>query len=384
MTELVFPGRLAIQQRVLPTYRSPFFDNLAQSCAGGLSVFAGEPRPDEHIGTVNQLKYAVFQQAHNVHLFNVQSTFYYCWQKGLINWLDQWQPDVLIAEANPRYLRTRDAVKWMHRHGRPVLGWGLGAPPIHGRMAKWRRQERKRFIQHFDGMIAYSQRGAEEYAALGIPTDKIFVALNAVSPRPTQPFFDRGPGFSGSPVVLFVGRLQARKRIDNLLFACASLPPEKKPKLIVVGDGPAREEFEKMAQEVYPTTQFTGALHGAELDAYFMMADLFVLPGTGGLAVQQAMSFGLPVIVAQGDGTQDDLVRPANGWTIPPNDLAALQSSLNIALDDVISLRKKGAESYRIVSQEINLERMVNVFLQAVNTVSPGARRPSARVSISG
>lgn len=374
MTELVFPGRLAIQQRVLPTYRSPFLDNLAQSCEGGLSVFAGEPRPDEHIGTDNQLKYAVFHKAQNVHFLNVQSPFYYCWQKGLINWLDQWQPDVLIAEANPRYLRTRNAVRWMHRHGRPVLGWGLGAPPIHGRFANCRGQERRRFIQQFDGMIAYSQRGAEEYAALGISTDRIFIALNAVSPKPTQPFLEREPGFSGSPVVLFVGRLQARKRIDNLLFACASLPPEQQPRVIVVGDGPAREEFEKIAQEVYPKTQFTGALHGAELDAYFMMADLFVLPGTGGLAVQQAMSFGLPVIVAQGDGTQDDLVRPANGWTIPPNDLAALKSSLNMALDDVLSLRKKGAESYRIVSQEINLERMVSVFLQAVNTVFQGVK----------
>ncbi|HSQ27197.1 MAG TPA: glycosyltransferase family 4 protein [Anaerolineales bacterium] len=379
MTELVFPGRLAIQQRVLPTYRSPFFDSLAQSCEGGLSVFAGEPRPDEHISTVNQLNRAVFRQAHNVHFLNVQSVFYYCWQKGLINWLENWQPDVLIAEANPRYLRTRNAVEWMHQRGRPVLGWGLGAPPIHGRIANWRRQERKRFIQQYDGMIAYSQRGAEEYAALGIPTDRIFVALNAVSPKPTQAFLERGPDFSGSPVVLFVGRLQARKRIDNLLLACASLLPEKKPRLIVVGDGPAREEFEKMAQEVYPATQFTGALHGAELDAYFKMADLFVLPGTGGLAVQQAMSFGLPVIVAQGDGTQDDLVRPTNGWTIPSNDLEALQSSLNIALDDVLSLRKKGAESYRIVSQEINLERMVSIFLQAVNTVFPDAKRQSSQ-----
>ena len=49
-----------------------------------------------------------------------------------------------------------------------------------------------------------------------------------------------------------------------------------------------------------------------------------MLPGTGGLAVQQAMAHGLPVIVAQGDGTQDDLVRPENGWQIPPDDLAAL------------------------------------------------------------
>lgn len=382
MAEMVFPGRLAILQRVLPVYRAPFFDALAQSCVGGLSVFAGEPRPDEHISTTNQLKHAVFQKAQNIHFLNVQSAFYYCWQKGLIDWLENWQPDVLIIEANPRYIRTQNAVKWMHQRGRPVLGWGLGAPAIHGRLARLRQRARSRFIRQFDGMIAYSQRGAEEYAASGGSVDRIFVALNAVSPKPTQATIERKPGFSGSPVVLFVGRLQSRKRIDNLLIACASLPHEKRPRLIVVGDGPARAGFEKLAQEIYPTTQFTGALHGEDLEAYFRMADLFVLPGTGGLAVQQAMSFGLPVIVAQGDGTQDDLVRPSNGWTIPPNDLAALQFSLNSALDDVISLRKKGAESYRIVSQEINLERMVNVFMQAINTVYNGKKQHSLNDSI--
>ncbi len=48
---------------------------------------------------------------------------------------------------------------------------------------------------------------------------------------------------------------------------------------------------------------------GRNLDSYFSSADLFVLPGTGGLAVQEAMSHGLPVIMGQGDGTNDDLVR---------------------------------------------------------------------------
>ena len=39
-----FPGRLGLQQRVLPAYRAPFFDLLAGACQGGLSVFAGEAR----------------------------------------------------------------------------------------------------------------------------------------------------------------------------------------------------------------------------------------------------------------------------------------------------------------------------------------------------
>ncbi len=40
-----FQGRLAVQQRVLPSYRVPFFDLLASACEGGMSLFTGLPRP---------------------------------------------------------------------------------------------------------------------------------------------------------------------------------------------------------------------------------------------------------------------------------------------------------------------------------------------------
>ena len=79
------------------------------------------------------------------------------------------------------------------------------------------------------------------------------------------------------------------------------------------------------------------------------------------------MSHGLPVIVAEGDGTQDDLVRPSNGWQIPPDDLTSLSKTMRLALSDVPRLRKMGMESHRIVSQEINLERMVEVFVEVLN-----------------
>ena len=110
-------------------------------------------------------------------------------------------------------------------------------------------------------------------------------------------------------------------------------------------------------------------------------ADLFVLPGTGGLAVQQAMSFGLPVIVAEGDGTQDDLVRPGNGWRIPANDLQSLTTALQDALADASRLRKMGAESYRIVAEEANLERMVQVFIEALVSVRAQVEAGSSRRS---
>jgi glycosyltransferase involved in cell wall biosynthesis len=255
----------------------------------------------------------------------------------------------------------------MGERGRPVIGWGLGAPPLSGPLARFRQTSWTRFLERFDALIAYSQRGADEYANYGFPREKIFVAHNAVSPAPGA-LPDRPPSTVDRPTLLFVGRLQARKRVDALLRACAEMP--NKPRLVIVGDGPARESLEALAMRVYPSAEFIGARHGEALNPYFAGADLFVLPGTGGLAVQQAMSHGLPVIVAKGDGTQDDLVRKENGWQIPPGDNQALVCTIQEALSDIKRLRKMGAESYRIVSEEINLEKMVQVFVNALNSVT--------------
>jgi glycosyltransferase involved in cell wall biosynthesis len=362
-----FEGKLALQQRVLTSYRAAFFDALAQACTGGLSVCAGRPRPEESIAVSDQLQFAEFVPVQNLHLF--RSPLYLCYQRGLPGWLKHCSPQALIVEANPRYLASPAALRWMKSRGKPVIGWGLGAPIPSGPFSGLRQVRRSAFLRPFDALITYSRRGADEYAGLGFPADKIFVAPNAATGRPTQPMPARRDGFAGKPYVLFVGRLQARKRIDLLLRACAGLPEALRPRLVIVGDGPERAALEALAKTVYPPAEFPGAKHGPELAGYFAAADLFVLPGTGGLAVQEAMSYGLPVIMGQGDGTNDQLVRTGNGWQIPPDEPSALAESLQMALSDVARLRQMGAESYRIVKDEINLEQMVGVFVEALNSV---------------
>ncbi|MFN8427296.1 MAG: glycosyltransferase [Anaerolineales bacterium] len=355
-----FNGRLALQQRVLPNYRAPFFDLLASACDGGMSLFTGLPRPSEGITTTDELRNTQYVVGKNIHLFG--GSLYLCYQPGLTNWLKEWNPDALIVEANPRYLSTSSAVNWMHEQDKPVIGWGLGAPPVSG----FREKRRINFLSQFDALIAYSQRGADEYADLGFPLDRIFVAHNSVSPSPTWSMPERPSTFNLQPVILFVGRLQLRKNVDLLLGACAEI---QNVRMVIVGDGPEREAFEELAAEIYPSAEFVGAKHGEELKAHFAEADLFVLPGTGGLAVQEAMSYGLPVIVAQGDGTQDDLVRKENGWQVPPDDFDALVATMKDALSDAARLRRMGEESYRIVKEEINIETMADVFVAALNSV---------------
>lgn len=366
-----FNGKLGLQQRVLPGYRAPFFDQLASHCKGGMSLFAGQARPVEMIAA-GTTKLARHVEAQNIHLFG--GSFYLCYQRGFIHWLEDWNPDTLIMEANPRYLASPSAANWMHKRGRKVLGWGLGFPSLSGRGGVLSLSKgagvRASFLRQFDGMIAYSQRGAEEYAALGYPRENIFVAHNSVAAKPEKEP-DRSPQTAGRVTILFVGRLQARKRVDSLLRACAEM--DSKPRLLIVGEGPERSGLELLAKEIYPSAEFIGAKHGAELRPYFEQADLFVLPGTGGLAVQEAMSHGLPVIVAKGDGTQDDLVREGNGWQIEPENYAALVSAMKNALSDAARLRKMGKESFRIVSEEINTETMAETFINALNSVTGSA-----------
>jgi glycosyltransferase involved in cell wall biosynthesis len=359
----MFDGRLALLQRVLPSYRRTFFEALAARCKNGLHLLAGQPRPEESIHPAGELAGIELTMTRNMHLSQGKS--YLCFQSGVIRWLSGCDPAVLIAEANPRYLSTPPAVRWMHGHARPVIGWGLGAPG-----AGVQSGLRARFVSQFDALITYSQMGAEQYARLGYPRERIYVAPNATAQRPSQPPPNRRSDLKGKATVLFVGRLQERKKVDNLILACEMLPPSLQPRLVIIGDGPARSDLEALAKLHYPVTEFPGSVHGGDLAPWYTGADLFVLPGTGGLALQEAMAYGLPVVAGIGDGTQADLVRPSNGWQLTDDTPAALTGVLGKALSDIGHLRGLGEASYHIVRDEINIERMVEVFLMAIEQAS--------------
>lgn len=365
-----FDGRLAIVQRVLTPYRAPFFDALAARCTGGLCVLAGRAAAWEDIAQTDRLEVAELRELGNRHALRGRLTVY--WQTGALRELRACRPDVIVAEANPRGLSTRAIVRWAHRRGRPVIGWGMGASGLSPGLARLRAQRRRRFLRPFDAMIAYGSRAAAEYRSAGLAPERVFVCNNAAAPVPAEAPA-RAPTFAGRPIVLFVGRLTAEKRVDVLLRACAALAadgPRDTPELRVVGDGQARAALEALASRQAPGTRFLGPLYGDRLVEQFRQADLFVLPDRGGLAVQEAMSHALPIVVGAGDGTQDDLVRAENGWHVTPGDPHALATTIRTALSDVAKLRAKGAASLRIVSEEINADLMVDSFLNAVVTVN--------------
>lgn len=356
--------RVALQQRVIPAYRAPFLELLAKNSDIKLAVFAGYAQPHEMITSVKELVGMDYYRARNIHFLS--GKYYFCYQPGFLPWVKGWNPDVLIAEANPRYLSTPATVRWMNAQKKPVIGWGLGIPESGGLFSSIRNASRTHFLSGFSSMIAYSETGAQQYIRAGFATNDVFIAKNATSPAPLHPPPEKEITLENYELILlYVGRLQPRKRIGALIKVCSRLPEQLQPRLWIVGDGPIRSDLEELAKNIYPKTQFFGEKYGEELDKIFTQADVFILPGTGGLAIQQAMAHALPVIVAEGDGTQFDLVDETNGWNIAPGNDEELLRVIQIALSDPGDLRIKGLAAYHTVKNNVNIEKMVSVFLQA-------------------
>jgi len=357
--------KVGLQQRVIPNYRVPFFEKLGHSPEIDLSIFSGLARPNEMVSNAEKIQNVEFIQTKNIHLFNRQ--FYICLQPGIHQWLKSFKPDIVIFEANPRYLSSKKAIQWLRNTNKGIIGWGLGVPTHKDLLQNILVNTRNKFLKDFDALIAYSNQGKQQYIQAGIHEEKVFVAPNSIVPRPINLPPQRKLIFQQKPtILLFVGRLQTRKRIDSLIRVCSQLPESIQPDLWIVGDGSILQELKEYANKIYSRTTFWGSQFGENLEEIFKKADLFVMPGTGGLAIQQAMSFGLPVIVAEGDGTQSNMVFPENGWVIKPNNEELLLSTIEKALSDPVKLLEMGYNAFITVKNRANIDIMAEVFIHTI------------------
>ena len=362
----LFDGSILIRQRVAASYRGPFFDLLAERCTGTVTVVAGQPDKGEAIGQFRHLEKANFIETANI--YRGKGSFYRYSQPELIGLLDTHKPSIFFSEANPRFGDMRNTIGHAKRLGIPAIGWGIGTTDFWNKpLKKLRMWYRNRVLSQFDAMVCYGSRAASQYQEIGFEKSQTIILYNATVRRPDQADPPaRDP--VGSPVKLIaIGRLVDSKGFDRLVEAASNIKANGYEIVVnIVGDGPIRESLERQAKELGAPVVFHGRKTGDELAQIFRANDLFVLPGLGGLAIQEAMSHGLPVIVTEADGTELDLVRD-NGWLADKEDVTALVDCIEHAISDPAGLRRRGNESFRIVREEINLDLMADRFIAAAN-----------------
>jgi glycosyltransferase involved in cell wall biosynthesis len=183
-------------------------------------------------------------------------------------------------------------------------------------------------LRQYTAFLAIGKSNGDFYRRNGVRPDRIFsgpycvdneyFAREAERLRPRRAEFKRRWGIPPSAYTfLFCGKLVKKKRPFDALRAVARAAegePSISIHLLIVGDGPLRDECESLTKREGLPVSFTGFLNQGEIPAAYVAADCLVLPSdygeTWGLVVNEAMACGLPAIVSDRVGCHPDLVNP--------------------------------------------------------------------------
>lgn len=149
-------------------------------------------------------------------------------------------------------------------------------------------------------------------------------------------------------VVLFVSRLVWEKNLniyaDTVKSVAADYPQLK---ALVVGDGPAMDGL----REILPGAVYTGFVTGEELAKAYASSDIFLFPSdteTFGNVTLEAMTSGLPCVVADAVGSKSLVDHGRNGYLVPVAEPSAFISAVSELVADEELRRKMGRESVEI------------------------------------
>ncbi|MDP1648355.1 MAG: glycosyltransferase family 4 protein, partial [Rubrivivax sp.] len=183
-------------------------------------------------------------------------------------------------------------------------------------------------------VVVTSRSTAQDVAAMAVPPDRIAVVEPGTDPM-LPPRGDGGTGGTGRVRLLCVAALIPRKGHAVLLQALAGLAGQDWV-LHNVGSATrdaqtaARLHAMSMAAELAGRVFWHGAVDAAALRAQYAAADVFVLPSLHegyGMAVAEALAFGLPVLASSAGALAQTLPADA-GLHVPPGDAIALRTAL--------------------------------------------------------
>ncbi len=195
-------------------------------------------------------------------------------------------------------------------------------------------------------------------------TETLFATKKEIAQRPAilQP----------KPRILHIGRLVKWKRVDLLLQAYKSVA-DRYPdsELVIIGDGPEKENLIQQSADLglADKTVFTGAIYDPLiLGQYMNESTVYVLAGMGGLSINDAMCFSLPVICSVCDGTEKDLViNGVNGYFFKEGDANDLANKIDLILSDTDTAKRMGIAGCEVIENKININTVTQRYIDAFN-----------------
>jgi glycosyltransferase involved in cell wall biosynthesis len=200
-----------------------------------------------------------------------------------------------------------------------------------------------------------------------VDTDRIAKISRAADRRALRNSLGIGDG----PVVGIVARLRTEKGQAVLLNAMAEVikrMPEAR--LLIVGVGPDRETFEKLAKDLNIAEQiiWVGQKSPDEIYQLYGVMDVVAVPSLFegfGLSAAEAMAAGVPVVASRVGGLTEVVQDATSGYLVDVGDINELAQSLGELLRNPEKTRAMGQEGYRRVNQGFSFER----FREAISAM---------------
>jgi colanic acid/amylovoran biosynthesis glycosyltransferase len=163
--------------------------------------------------------------------------------------------------------------------------------------------------------------------------------------------------------VAFVGRLVAKKGVDDLLTALARIDAPR-PRALFIGDGPLLPEMRARAESLRVDATFVGSQPPASVQRHLAESRMLAAPSktapdgdTEGLptTILEAAALGLPVVATRHSGIPEAVLDERTGLLTPEADPEALAGSLLRLLGDAGLRRRLGTEGREHVTANFDL-----------------------------
>jgi len=231
-----------------------------------------------------------------------------------------------------------------------------------------------------DANLNYVNEAYDLLNTYGVPKEKIFVTFNSPDTDVLLEAYEeakkQGPLLPLNKYrIISVGRLVRWKRVDILIRAFKILINNYKDlELIIIGTGPEEKNLKELAKnlDVERYIKFEGSVYDpVRLGQYYLSSQIFVQPGMGGLAINEAMCFEKPIICSVCDGTEKDLVREGfNGIYFKEGDADDLANKIENLYQNPQRVKEMGLNSLSIIKNEINIHTVVDRYRKAFNSLS--------------
>ena len=243
-------------------------------------------------------------------------------------------------------------------NGLPGISWFSGNRIVDGAGYIYTNLIGKRIIKAADGARLLSSSLYDDLLKFGVDGGRMRTIHRGVDTTVFNPYYDECDVSKELEIndifILFVGRLIKMKGVEYLIRAVKDLIPlYGNLKLVIVGDGDAREEYERMASSIKENVIFTGY----RCDAYRFMcaADIVVLPslceGCPNI-VLEAMACGTSVIASRVGAVQDIIENDRTGIIVEQKDVEGLKKTLVRLIEDQELARKMGERGRKRVEKE--------------------------------